>query len=61
MDNLFYPVDKSVDKFFSSNILESSSLVIDDDEVDNLFYPFGYKNIFQRTDPTYKKLFISFG
>ena len=39
MDNLFYPVDKSVDKFFSSNILESSSLVIDDDDVDNLFYP----------------------
>ena len=46
MDNLFYPVDKSVDKFFSSNVLESSLLVIGYDVVDNLFCPFEYKIIF---------------
>ena len=44
VDKSVLSMDKSVDKFFSSNVLESSSLVIDDDEMDNLFYPFEGKN-----------------
>ena len=39
MDKTDLSMDKSVDKLFSSNVLESSILVIVYDKMDNLFYP----------------------
>ena len=46
VDKTDLSMDKSVDKFFSSNVLESSLLVIGYDVVDNLFYPNEIKRFF---------------
>ena len=61
VDKTVLSMDKSVDKFFSSNVLESSSLVIDDDEMDNLFYPFEEKIYFHELTCPIKSFFPSFG
>ena len=47
VDKTDLSMDKSVDKFFSSNVLESSSLVIGYDVMDNLFYPNEIKRFLQ--------------